>query len=93
MTSNLALQIAESVVAEGFDSHDAELAELLVDARRRDVSQVLVDVVGDAAAPTPARERALGRIVVGLSRNTSTPALPGWVTSRIQRNVTGPIAA
>ncbi len=93
MTSNIALQIAESVVAEGFDSLDAELSALLADARVAGVSPVLVDVVNDASAPTPVRERALGRIVVGLSRTAPSQPLPGWVTSRIQHNVTGPFAA
>lgn len=93
MTTATALEIAESIVVEGFDSFDAELAELLSQARRTDVSPVLVDVAGDHGTPTPVRERALGRIVVELSRNLATPALPAWVTSRVRRSVAGPIAA
>lgn len=93
MTTATALEIAESIVVDGFDSFDAELAELLGQARRSDVSPVLVDVAGDRTTPTPVRERALGRIVVELSRDLPIPALPAWVTARVRRNVAGPIAA
>lgn len=93
MTTATALQIAESIVTEGFESFDEELADLLAEARRTDVSTVLVDVAGDGATPTPVRERALGRIVVELSRDLPRPALPTWVTSRVRRTVAGPIAA
>ncbi len=93
MVADTALEIAESIVADGFDSLDAELAELLEDARRAEVSSVLVDVAGDRATPAPVRERALGRIVVELSRDLPAPLLPAWVTSRVRRNVAGPIAA
>lgn len=86
MAPETALHFAESIVADGFDSLDAELADLLADARRRDVSSVLVDVAGDRSTPTPVRERALGRVVVELSRNTPQPALPRWVTSRVRRH-------
>ncbi|MGB3734417.1 MAG: hypothetical protein WA964_05640 [Ilumatobacter sp.] len=86
MATNTALQIAESIVADGFDSLDAELADFLAEARRSDVSTVLVDVAGDSAAPAPVRERALGRVVVELSRDLPQPMLPLWVTSRVRRN-------
>lgn len=93
MAPDTALELAHHIVLDGFDSLDAELAELLDDARRADVSPVLVDVAGDRATPAPVRERALGRIVVELSRDLPTPALPAWVTSRVRRKVAGPIAA
>jgi len=86
MATDTALHLAESIVADGFDSLDAELATLLDDARRADVSAVLVDVAGDRSAPTPMRERALGRVVVELSRSAPQPMLPRWVTSRVRRN-------
>lgn len=92
MAADTALEIAQSIVVDGFDSLDAELVELLDEARRADVSSVLVDVAGDQASPTAVRERALGRIVVELSRDLPTPLLPAWVTSRVRRNVAGPIA-
>lgn len=93
MATATALQIAESIVVEGFDSFDAELADLLTEARRSDVSTVLVEVAGDGSTPTPVRERALGRIVVELSRDLPVRPLPAWVTSRVRRTVAGPIAA
>lgn len=93
MAPDTALDLAQSIVADGFDSLDAELADLLATARDADVSRVLVDVAGDRATPTPVRERALGRVVVELSRDLPTPPLPEWVTSRVRRNVAGPIAA
>ncbi len=88
-----ALNVAESIVIDGFDSFDADLAELLAEARRSNVNPVFVDVAGDRSAPTPVRERALGHVVIELSRDLPMPALPTWVTSRVRRNVVGPIAA
>ena len=85
MATDTALHLAESIVADGFDSLDAELADLLAEARRSDVTSVLVDVAGDRSNPTPVRQRALGRVVVELSRATSHPALPQWVTSRVRQ--------
>lgn len=85
MTSQTALQIAESVVSEGFDSLDSELAELLADAERSHVSTVLTAVAADRSAPAAVRERALGRVVVQLSRTAAGPVLPSWVTSRVGR--------
>lgn len=84
MNPHTALQLAESIVAEGFDSFDAELTELLADARRTQVRPVLADVAADHTAPVPVRERALGRIVVELSRTAPQPKLPRWVTSRVR---------
>ncbi len=90
MTNQTALQIAESVVSDGFDSFDSfdsELAALLADAERLHVSPVLTGVAADRSAPAPVRERALGRVVVQLSRTAPQPELPRWVTSRIGRTV------
>lgn len=87
MATDTALHLAESIVADGFDSLDTELAALLADARLADVSPVLVDVAGDRSAPTPVRERALGRVVVQLSQTAPQAALPRWVTSRLRRRV------
>ena len=85
MATGTALHLAESIVADGFDSLDAELADLLAHARRSQVTSVLVEVAGDRANPTPVRERALGRVVVELSRATPQPAFPQWVTSRLRQ--------
>ena len=92
MATDTALRIAESIVADGFDSLDAELAALLADARLADVSPILVDVAADRSTPTPVRERALGRVVVEMSRDASQQILPLWVTNRVRRNVAGPVA-
>lgn len=93
MGSDTALSFAESVVADGFDSLDAELAQLLADARRSQVSTVLLEVAADGATPAPVRERALGRVIVELSRNKPNPPYPAWVTSRVRRTLVGPVAA
>ncbi len=63
MTPTAAIQLAESVVEDGFAPHRAAIAALLAGARRRGVSETLVTVVGDPTAPRPVRERALGRLV------------------------------
>ena len=87
MATDTALHLAETIIAEGFDSLDAELEALLVDARQADVNSVLVDVAGDRSAPTPVRERALGRVVVELSRTAPRAPLPHWVTSGVRRRI------
>lgn len=87
MATDIALQLAESIVAEGFDSLDAELVDFLTEARRFDVSPVLIDVAGDRSAPTPVRERALGRVVVEVCRDMPQPPLPAWVTNGVRRTV------
>jgi hypothetical protein len=87
MATDTVLQLAESIVADGFDSFDAELAGLLAEACRSNVSSVLVEVAGDRSAPTPVRERALGRVIVELFRTASRPASPRRVTSRVHSSV------
>lgn len=62
------LELAEHIVTDGFDHHLPALAELLADARHRGVRAILVDIVADPAAPTVVRERALGRVVVAVTR-------------------------
>lgn len=85
MANDTALQLAESIVAEGFDSLDAELVDFLAAARQFNVSPVLIDVAGDRSAPAPVRERALGRVVVEVCRDMAQPPLPAWVTSGVRR--------
>lgn len=87
MATDTALHIAESIVDDGFDSLDAELAELLTEARRSNVTPLLLEVTSDHLAPRVVRERALGRVVIELSRTAPQPTLPMWVTSRLRRPV------
>ncbi|MFT6761921.1 MAG: hypothetical protein ACJAXA_000568 [Candidatus Aldehydirespiratoraceae bacterium] len=82
MATDAALHLAESIVAEGFDSFDAELAALLAEARGADVSEVLLDVAGDRSAPTPVRERALGRLIVELFRPAPQASFGHSLTTR-----------
>lgn len=63
-----ALELAEHVVADGFESQKDALTALYRTARQHDVNDVLVEVVSDDTVPRPVRERALGRIVVQLAR-------------------------
>lgn len=66
-TPEALLDLAEAVIATGFESRRHEVAALVAAARALGVRPVLVDIVADPAAPRPARERALGRLVVLLS--------------------------
>ena len=68
MTAVHALELAEHIVTDGFTACEADVTALNRAAAERRISPVLIDVVADAAAPRPVRERALGRIVVQLSR-------------------------
>ncbi|MFK7918624.1 MAG: hypothetical protein AB8G14_11130 [Ilumatobacter sp.] len=63
-----ALELAEHVVADGFDAQKDALTVLYREALERSVSGVLVEVAGDDAEPRPVRERALGKLVVEFSR-------------------------
>ncbi len=67
-THSSPLRVAERVVADGFATHQHALDSLVDNARTRHVSDVLLEVVSDDHEPRPVRERALGRIVVELSR-------------------------
>lgn len=68
MTPTTAQHLAEAVVRDGFGSHRASSAALFAGARRRGVTPVLVAVAADPTEPIPARERALGRLVVEYCR-------------------------
>lgn len=68
MTSLHALELAECIVADGFAARQDAVTTLHRAAVERNVNPVLIDVVADDAAPRPVRERALGRLVVQLSR-------------------------
>lgn len=68
MTSLHALELAEHIVADGFAAREDDVTALNDVAVARHLSPVLIDVVADATAPRPVRERALGRLVVQISR-------------------------
>lgn len=65
--ADVAVSVAEAIVESGpdhgFDIHADALAVLVADARRRQLSTVLADVVSDPTAPTVARLRALGKLL------------------------------
>ena len=83
MTPTTALHIAELVVADGFDVHAGDVDAVCDLARNHQVSDTLLSIVGDRDTAAPVRERALGRIVVEVSRDVQRPRLPEWVTSRV----------
>jgi hypothetical protein len=68
MAPLFALELADHVVAHGFDSQKDALGVLYREARRRDVSAVLLDVTADEDTPRAVRERALGKLVVQFCR-------------------------
>jgi hypothetical protein len=71
MAPTTALELAEHVVTDGFVVQNDALTALYRTARQNDVSDVLVTVASDDAAPRAVRERALGRIVVQLARTAA----------------------
>lgn len=77
MTPTAAIQLAESVVADGFGSHRAALAALFAGARRRGVSETLVSIAADPTEPHVVRERALGKLVVAYVRACEHSGVPG----------------
>ena len=78
-TTDHLTDLAESVATDGFAAHQSAVAALVSQARRLGVCAVLTDVVADAAAPRPVRERALGRVVVALAAIAAAP--PALVTT------------
>lgn len=71
MTPLVALELAEHIVADGFAARQDALSTLNQAATERDVNPVLIQVVSDDNEPRAARERALGRLVVQLSRQAA----------------------
>ncbi len=61
------LGIGEAIVADGFETHEPAVAELVATARSLGVRPVVVDVVADPASPHAPRLRALGRVLVDLA--------------------------
>lgn len=76
-TTEALMTLAEDVVATGFDANRRALAEVVSSARSLGIRPVLTDVVADAAAPRPVRERALGRLLVALSATTASADAAG----------------
>lgn len=70
MAPLLAVELADHVVAQGFASQKDALGVLYREARRRDISAVLLEVSADESEPRPVRERALGKLVVRFCRVT-----------------------
>jgi hypothetical protein len=56
--------LAEAVAADGFDAHMLAVAELVAEARRVGVCELLAAVSLDRDQPIVVRERAFGRLVV-----------------------------
>ena len=55
--------LAEAVAADGFDAHILAVTDLVADARRAGICELLAAVSLDAAQPVVVRERAFGRLV------------------------------
>ncbi|MDE0801854.1 MAG: hypothetical protein OSA99_00895 [Acidimicrobiales bacterium] len=83
MTPTAATELAEAVVEDGFGDHRPAVAALLAGARGRGVCETLIGIAADPSAPTVARERALGKIVVqyvaACADPTRSPAEPSVV--------------
>lgn len=75
MTHEQARTLADAVVADGFAAHHEGVSRLVAAVAGHRVTPVLVDVVADPSAPTAARYRALGRILVEYCRDD--PAVRG----------------
>lgn len=80
MASTTRPELAEAIVADGFEHHWAAVSALLSEARRRGVSPVLVALAGDPGEPVVARQRALGQILEALDGPARTDAPPASIT-------------
>lgn len=67
--------LAHAVATDGLDAHAAAVADVVRTARRLGIRPVLTDVLADAAAPRPARERALGWLLVAVAAHRTVPDL------------------
>ena len=70
-TTDLEL-LSRVVERDGLEAHETGVADLVRRARGLGLRGVALDVLGDRAEPTVARERALGR--VGFLRPIPAPA-------------------
>ncbi len=80
-TSEQLLRLAQAVLDDGFGEHRDAIDDVVELARHRGVRPVLVEILTDHGAPTVARLRALGRVIVALSQAADqvpiTPAAAG----------------
>jgi hypothetical protein len=67
-TEHIPQALAEAVAADGFEAHVAAVTELVTEARRHGVCELLADVALDEHQPTVVRERAFGRLVVAFHK-------------------------
>lgn len=70
-----ATALADEVAATGIGGVERAVAAVVRDARRHGLGHALVDVLADRSAPAPARERALGRLLVALAGSSPSFAL------------------
>jgi hypothetical protein len=70
--------LADRVATQGPAAVEGELRGFLRDARRRNVTPVLVAILADASRPDVARQRAFGRIHAELERHhrSAPPMVP-----------------
>lgn len=61
-------RLAAAIASDGIAVHEAAVTELLAVARPAGVCPTLIDVLGDAAAPAVARERAFGLVALALTQ-------------------------
>ena len=80
-TTEALTTLAEDVVATGFDANRRRLAEVVSSARSQGIRPVLTDIVADATAPRPVRERALGRLIVALCAAAASAEPAGSATA------------
>ena len=64
-------RLAWTIDAEGIARHEAAATALVAQARDAGMTTALLDVLADATAPAPVRERAFGKVVHAL---TALPA-------------------
>lgn len=56
----------ETVVSQGVDVPWSALSPLLVEAQRRGIDPMLIDLVGDAGTPLVVRHRALAKVMTAV---------------------------
>ncbi|MET0146688.1 MAG: hypothetical protein ABW328_18145 [Ilumatobacteraceae bacterium] len=72
--SELALDLVSDLESGDFAAHDAAVRDVIRAARARNVSPVLVEVLGDPREPPIARLRAFGTIASALTSSAVAEA-------------------
>lgn len=73
-------QIAWAIDADGIARHERAVADVVGWARALGVRAAALDVLADASAPRPARERAFGNVARALAADAARgDAGPEWV--------------